>query len=153
MLVRISRALANSNFRPSNCSPSLHLFKLMLSTQKNIDRLKETAIIAKKVIKMIQNPLQVSELEKEAWGNDLQIEKVKSYALAERIKETLIKLNTYPESRDDILDLFTKGVVPPESIFHQDRIKSAKLSKKFVYCPNTIISSQIFAMLSSKPPG
>ena len=60
MLVRISKALANSNFKSSNCIPSLHLFKLMLSTQKNIDRLKETAIIAKKVIKMIQNPLEVS---------------------------------------------------------------------------------------------
>ncbi len=44
---------------------------------------------------MIQNPLEVSELEKEAWGNDFHIEKVKSYALAERIKNTLMKLNIY----------------------------------------------------------
>ncbi len=46
------------------------------------------------------------------------MENVKSYALAERIKNILIKLNTYPESRDDILDLFTEGVAPPEYIFH-----------------------------------
>jgi hypothetical protein len=30
---------------------------------------------------------------------------------------------------------------------------SAKSGRNLVYCPNSIISSQIFSMLSSEPPG
>ncbi len=81
MLATIFRVLANSNFRPSDWRDSLHLFNLKFSTEKNINRLREIARITQKVIKIIQNPIEVSELEKEAWGNYFQIEKVKSHSL------------------------------------------------------------------------
>jgi hypothetical protein len=70
---------------------------MMFSTQKDINRLRETARIADQVIKMIRSPFEVSELEKEAWSHespDQQIERVKSYALAERIKDALMNLKT-----------------------------------------------------------
>ncbi len=85
------------------------------SSQKDINRLRETARIADQVIKMIRNPFEVSELEKEAWideSPEQQIERVKSYALAERIKDALAKLNTNKQSRNDVLQLFTTGVEP-----------------------------------------
>lgn len=70
---------------------------MMFSTQKDINRLRETARIADRVIKMIRSPFEVSELEKEAWNHESleqQVERVYSYALAERIKDALMRLNT-----------------------------------------------------------
>jgi hypothetical protein len=58
---------------------------MISTTQKDINRLRETARIADQVIKMIRNPFKVSELEKEVWiqeSPEQQIERVKSYALA-----------------------------------------------------------------------
>lgn len=95
MFTRFSRALAHVNFKPPNWKNRLNLSRMMFSTEKDINRLRETAKIAQKVIKLIENPFKVSELEKEAWGDDFTIEKVKSYALAERIKNALNKLDAF----------------------------------------------------------
>jgi len=153
MLTRLSRVLTHAGLRTFSWKDSPHLVRMRFATQKDLDCLRETATLAQKLIRMIDNPHQVSELEKEVWGNDLQVEKVKSYALAERIKNTLVKLNTHPQSRDDVLQLFTEGVVLPKNIFHQDRIQSAtKADDHFVYNPNSIITSQIFSIFSSNPP-
>ena len=47
-------------------------------------------------------------------------------------------------------------MVPPKNIFHQTRIQHAKVGSekngKFIYCPNSIISRQIFSILSINPP-
>lgn len=89
MFFRISRALVQASLKFSNCSNSKITSKIMFSTKKDIDCLREKAKIAQKVIRMIQNPYEVSELEKLAWGNDISIIRFKSHALAERIKNAL----------------------------------------------------------------
>ncbi len=85
MFSRISRTVMRAQ---KLCSPnyrsSLSL-RGMFSTQKDINRLRETARIADQVIKMIRHPFEVSELEKEAWNQESpeqQVKRVKSYALA-----------------------------------------------------------------------
>ncbi len=85
MFARISRTVMRAQKVCSlNCRSSLSL-RGMFSTQKDINRLRETARIADQVIKMIRHPFEVSELEKEAWNQESpeqQIKRVKSYALA-----------------------------------------------------------------------
>ena len=97
MFARISRTAMRAQINHSrNCRSSLSL-RGMFSTQKDINRLRETARIADRVIKMIRSPFEVSELEKEAWideSPEQQIKRVKSYALAERIKDALMNLKT-----------------------------------------------------------
>ncbi len=125
MFTRISKTLVHARLQSYKCSTVPLRCSLMFSTQKDINRLRETARIADQVIKMIRSPFEVSELEKEAWiheSPEQQIERVNSYALAERIKDVLMKLNTHQQSRNDVLELFTTGIEPPASIFHQMRI-------------------------------
>ncbi len=97
MFARISKTLVNVRHQSYKCSTVPLRCSMMFSTQKDINRLRETARIADQVIKMIRSPFEVSELEKEAWSHespDQQIERVKSYALAERIKDALMNLKT-----------------------------------------------------------
>jgi hypothetical protein len=96
MFARISRTVIRSQITQSLSLRSSRGLWGMFSTQKDINRLRETARIADRVIKMIRSPFEVSELEKEAWideSPEQQIKRVKSYALAERIKDALMKLN------------------------------------------------------------
>jgi hypothetical protein len=130
MFARLSKTFVHVRFQSCNWKSSPLLSRMMFSTQKDLNRLRETARIADQVIKMIRSPFEVSELEKEAWShepNKKQIERVKSYALAERIKDALMNLNTHLQSRSDVLELFTTGVEPPDFIFHQPRIQRAKV--------------------------
>ena len=94
------------------------------------------------------------EREKESQNAqaELPVPKVRSFSLAERIKDVLMRHSEHPESRDDVLKLFTTGVVLPKHIFHQPRIQNAKTGQNFVYCPNSIITSQIFSIMSPNPP-
>ena len=64
MFARISRAFANARLQSLNCRGSPILSRMKFSTNKDINRLRETAKIAYKVIRMIQNPFEASELEK-----------------------------------------------------------------------------------------
>jgi hypothetical protein len=61
-----------------------------------------------------------------------------------------MKLNTHQQSGNDVLELFTTGVELPDFIFHQQRIRRAKVNSKLVYCPNSIISRQIFEIMAPK---
>jgi hypothetical protein len=113
MFSRFSRFVAHASLQSLNWGKKLRISRMMFSTEKEINRLRETARIADKVIKMIQTPFEVSELEREAWGHESpeqQIKRVKSYALAERIKDALMNLNNHQQSRNDVLKLFTTGV-------------------------------------------
>ena len=96
------------------------------------------------------------EKERESQSQNAQAElpvpKVRSFSLAERIKDVLMKHSEHPESRDDVLKLFTTGVILPERIFHQPRIQNARTGLNFVYCPNSIITGQIFSIMSPNPP-
>ena len=71
MFARLSRAFTHLSLRTFGLKDSRHLVRMSFATQKDLSRLRETATIAQKVIRMIEIPHQVSELEKEAWGNDL----------------------------------------------------------------------------------
>jgi hypothetical protein len=64
MFARISRALVHSRLQSLNWRGSPTLSRMKFSTNKDINRLRETAKIAQKVIRMIQNPFEASELEK-----------------------------------------------------------------------------------------
>ncbi len=85
MLARISKTLLHVRLQPYKYRAVRHNYSMISTTQKDINRLRETARIADQVIKMIRNPFKVSELEKEVWiqeSPEQQIERVKSYALA-----------------------------------------------------------------------
>jgi hypothetical protein len=124
MFSRVSRLLLQTSLQSLSWGKNAHTSR-MFSTHKDINRLRETARIAEQVIKMIQKPFQISELEKEAWGHESpeqQIKRVNSYALAERIKNALMNLNNQQQSVNDVLKLFTTGVEISDQIFHQQRI-------------------------------
>ena len=64
MFARISRALVHSRLQSLNWRGTANLPRMNFSTNKDINRLRETAKIAQQVIRMIQKPFVVSELEK-----------------------------------------------------------------------------------------
>jgi hypothetical protein len=64
MFARISKAFANARLQSLNWRGPSNLSRMKFSTNKDINRLMETAKIAQKVIRMIQKPFEASELEK-----------------------------------------------------------------------------------------
>jgi hypothetical protein len=53
MFARFSRAIAHVNFKPPKWKNRPNHSTMMFSTEKEIDRLRETAKIAQKVIRII----------------------------------------------------------------------------------------------------
>ena len=64
MFARISRALVHARLQSLNWRGTPNLSRMKFSTNKDIDRLRETAKIAQQVIRMIQKPFEALELEK-----------------------------------------------------------------------------------------